>query len=79
MKAVICITKRNFLCGGGLAYLHYSLARRRRRRNGSPVPGGITGPPCQWGIKIQGPGPQGWGLDAKLAILLCKKNCRCKI
>jgi hypothetical protein len=23
--------------------------------------GGITGPPCSWGIKIQGPGPTGWG------------------
>jgi hypothetical protein len=34
--------------GGGLQYLHRSPASRRRRRNGNPVPGGITGPPCFW-------------------------------
>jgi hypothetical protein len=27
-----------------------SPARHRRRRKGSPVPGGITRPPCSWGI-----------------------------
>jgi hypothetical protein len=37
------------------------------------VPGGTTGPPCQWGTLIQGPGPSGWGWDARLTILLCKK------
>jgi hypothetical protein len=25
------------------------------------VPGGITGPPCSWGIYIQEPGRPGWG------------------
>jgi hypothetical protein len=25
-------------------------ASRRRRRKGNPVPGGITGSPCSWGI-----------------------------
>jgi hypothetical protein len=30
------------------------------------VPGGITGPPCQWGTLIQRPGPQVGGLDARL-------------
>jgi hypothetical protein len=24
------------------------------------VPGGITGPPCSWGIQIRRPGPPGW-------------------
>jgi hypothetical protein len=38
------------------------------------VPGGIIGPPCHWGTKIQGPGLQGWELGANLAILLCKKK-----
>jgi hypothetical protein len=37
-------------CGGGVEYLHRSPESRRRRRNGNPVPGGITGPPCSWGI-----------------------------
>jgi hypothetical protein len=38
-------------CGGGLEYLHRSPTSRRRRRNGNPVPGGITGPPCPEGYK----------------------------
>jgi hypothetical protein len=33
--------------GGGLEYLPASC---RRRRKGNPVPGGITGSPCSWGI-----------------------------
>jgi hypothetical protein len=37
-------------CGGGLEYLHRSPASRKRRRKGNPVPGGISGPPCSWGI-----------------------------
>jgi hypothetical protein len=36
------------------------------------VLGGITGPPCHWGIL--GPGPPAWGLDAGLTTLLCKKK-----
>jgi hypothetical protein len=36
--------------GGGLEYLHRSPASRKTRRKGNPVPGGITGPPCSWGI-----------------------------
>jgi hypothetical protein len=35
---------------GRLKYLHRSPASRKRRRKGNPVPGGITGPPCSWGI-----------------------------
>jgi hypothetical protein len=30
--------------GGGLEYIHLSLASRRRRRKGKPVPRCITGP-----------------------------------
>jgi hypothetical protein len=41
-------------------YLHLSTASSKRRRNGNPVPGGITGPTCSLGIKIRGPGPPGW-------------------
>jgi hypothetical protein len=37
-------------CGGGVEYPHRSSASRRRRRKGNPVPGGITWPPCSWGI-----------------------------
>jgi hypothetical protein len=37
------------------------------------VSGGITGPPCHWGTKIQGPGLPGRGLYARLTILLCGK------
>jgi hypothetical protein len=48
-------------CGGGVQYLHRTLASRRRRRKGNPVPGGITGPPCSRGIQIRGPGTPGWG------------------
>jgi hypothetical protein len=36
--------------GGVWEYAHRSPASRRRRRKGKPVPGGITGPPCHWGI-----------------------------
>jgi hypothetical protein len=36
--------------GGGFEYLHRSPASRRKRRQGDTVPGGITGPPCPWGI-----------------------------
>jgi hypothetical protein len=37
----------------------YKRPDETRRQN--PVPGGITRPPCSWGIQIQGPGPPGWG------------------
>jgi hypothetical protein len=37
-------------CGGRFEYLNRSPASRRRRRKGNPVPGGITRPPCSWGI-----------------------------
>jgi hypothetical protein len=37
-------------CGGGIEYLTRSPESRERRRKGNPVPGGITGPPCSWGI-----------------------------
>jgi hypothetical protein len=47
-------------CGGGVEYLHRSPASRTKRRKGNPVPGGITGPPRSWAIKIRGPGPPGW-------------------
>jgi hypothetical protein len=60
-------------CGGGLEYPHCSPACRRWRRKGNPVPGGITWPHCHWGTYIQRPGPPGWGLDARLTTLLCKK------
>jgi hypothetical protein len=46
---------------GGLEYLHRSPVSRKRRRKGNTVPGGITGPPCSWGIKIRWPGSPGWG------------------
>jgi hypothetical protein len=60
-------------CRCGLEYLHRSPASRRRRRKGNPVPKGITGPPCHWGTYMQGPGPPGWGFDARVTTLLCKK------
>jgi hypothetical protein len=47
-------------CGGVAEYLHRSPASLRRRRKGNPVPGGITGPPCSWGMYVWGPGPPGW-------------------
>jgi hypothetical protein len=37
-------------CGGGIEYLHRCPARRKSRQKGTPVPGGITGPHCSWGI-----------------------------
>jgi hypothetical protein len=46
---------------GGFEYLHRSPTSHRRRRKGNPVPGGISGPPCSWGISIRGPGPPGLG------------------
>jgi hypothetical protein len=38
--------------GGGLEYLHRCPASCKRRHKGNPVPGGITGPPCSWGIRF---------------------------
>jgi hypothetical protein len=38
------------LCGVGFDYLHRSPVSRKKRRKGNPVPGGITGPPCSWGM-----------------------------
>jgi hypothetical protein len=37
------------------------------------VPGGATGLFYQLGAYIQGPGPKGWGLKARLMTLLSKK------
>jgi hypothetical protein len=34
-------------CGGGLEYFHHS---PKRRRKGNSELGGITWPPCSWGI-----------------------------
>jgi hypothetical protein len=45
-------------CGGGFKY---PPASRRKGQKGNPVPGGITRPPCSWGIKMWGPGCPGWG------------------
>jgi hypothetical protein len=59
--------------GGGLEYLHRIAASRRRRRNGNPVPGGITGSLCSWGIYIRGHGPPGWGLGVKKITLAKSK------
>jgi hypothetical protein len=42
----------------GSNYLHRSPASRKRRWEGNPVPGRITGPPCSWGIYIRAPGHQ---------------------
>jgi hypothetical protein len=50
-----------FPCGDGLEYPHCSPASRKRRRKENPVPRGITGPPCSWGMWIWEPGPPGWG------------------
>jgi hypothetical protein len=36
-------------CGGGLECLYHSPASHRRRRKENPVPGGITGSPCDRG------------------------------
>jgi hypothetical protein len=36
--------------GGGVEYLHRSLASRRRRRKGNPAPRGITGQSYSWGV-----------------------------
>jgi hypothetical protein len=50
---ILCIKHFNIRaipCGGGIEYQNHSPASRRRRRKGNPVYGGITGPPCHWGI-----------------------------
>jgi hypothetical protein len=41
---------KSFPLVGRFEYFHRSPASRRRRRKGNPVPGGITGPLCAWGI-----------------------------
>jgi hypothetical protein len=50
---------QSLLHGGGFEYHHRSLASRKKRRKGNPLPGAITGSPCSWGIKIRGPDPPG--------------------
>jgi hypothetical protein len=42
---------RDPLRGGGFEYFHGSPVSRRRRRKGTSVPDGITGPPYFWGYK----------------------------
>jgi hypothetical protein len=37
-------------CGGGLEYLHHSPASHTKWQKRNPVPGGITGIHCSWGI-----------------------------
>jgi hypothetical protein len=37
------------------------------------MPAGMTGPPYHWRTYIQGPGPPGLGLDARLMTVLCKE------
>jgi hypothetical protein len=46
----ITLTLSETPCGGGLEYLHCIPASRKRRHKGNPVPEGITGSPCSWGI-----------------------------
>jgi hypothetical protein len=36
--------------GGRFEYFHRIPASSRSQRKGKPMPGGITGPPCSWGI-----------------------------
>jgi hypothetical protein len=58
-------------------YISSTVALRvvgRRRRNGNPVPGGITGRPCHCGTWIQGHSPLGLGLHVRLTTLFYKKN-----
>jgi hypothetical protein len=50
------LSERVFPFGGGLEYFYRSPASRKRRRKGNPVPGGISGPPCSWGMWIREPG-----------------------
>jgi hypothetical protein len=49
-KKCSAVQNSSIPCGGGVEYPHCSPASRRRRRKGNLVPGGITGPPCSWGI-----------------------------
>jgi hypothetical protein len=49
------------LCRSRLKYLHRSPESRKRQQKGNPVPGGINGPPCSWGIWMRGPRLPGWG------------------
>jgi hypothetical protein len=37
--------------GGGLEYFYRSPVSRKRRREGNPMSGGITGAPCSWRYK----------------------------
>jgi hypothetical protein len=62
---VLLLDVRKSLCGGGLAYLYHSLE----------VEGDEKGNRCL-GLYLGHPvteGPPGWGLDAWLMTLLCKK------
>lgn len=63
------------LCGGRFEYLHRSPASRRRQQKWNPVPGDIIGPPYSWGIKIQGPGPPGWGSLESQTVKYGRKSC----
>jgi hypothetical protein len=59
----------------GSNYLQHRSASRKRRREGNSVPGGITGPPCPWGIEIRGPDPPGcWSLECE-TIKCAHESC----
>jgi hypothetical protein len=60
-------------CGGGLEYLHRSLARLRGRRKGNTVPGGKLGYPFTVRHKYRDLALQFGGLNARLSTLLYKK------
>jgi hypothetical protein len=76
--------KGNFSsCGGGFEHLHRSLASRRRRRKGNPVPWGTTGSALSLRDINDRPNPIGWagcaggrGVDSRLTKLCCRKNAK---
>jgi hypothetical protein len=48
-------------CRGRLEYFRHSPVSHQRWQKGNPMPRGITGQHCSWGMYIWGPGPPGWG------------------
>jgi hypothetical protein len=64
----LCVSLTNIIgvvacvapCWDGLEYLYRNPASRERQRKCTPVPGGLTEPPCCWGIEIEGSGPPIW-------------------
>jgi hypothetical protein len=63
LQLLLCLARAVYPCGDGLEYLHRSLASRKRRQKGNPVPGVQLGHPVPGGYKYWDLALQIWGIS----------------